>query len=144
MRPDRLKHMRSLGSLRSPTLVFIPCPELYSSACPSKYWLISFDPEAALGHRYSQFKTEPLFSSFKFCLASSLSPLLYTPTPVQGERLLGSTPSCKRASQKLMWTSQRQCVSENRATKLRSPRHPATSSCPCGYMSEPLSGFLLV
>lgn len=78
--------MRCLGSLRSPTLVFIPCSELHTSVCPSKYWSVSCDLEAALGHRHSLFihhpfmvqDTEPLSSSFAFCLASSLSPLLIT------------------------------------------------------------------
>ena len=46
--PDRFKHMRCFGSLRSPTLMFIPCYELHASACPSKDWLVSCDLEAAL------------------------------------------------------------------------------------------------
>lgn len=135
-----LPHWFSFPALSSIPQPVLPSPGWFPLTLKQP-WVIDIH---RLSTAHSWFKTEPLSSSFKFCLAFSLSPLPNTQTPVEGERLLGSTPSCKRASRKLMWTSQRQCVSVNRATRLRSPYHPATSSCPCGYMSEPLSGFLLV
>lgn len=91
--PHRFKHMRSLGSLRSPTLVFIPCSELCFLSLSLKYWLFSCDLEAALGHRHSPIihhsftvqDTELLSSCFSFCPASSFSSPDHTDPCSQGE-----------------------------------------------------------